>query len=116
MSVAGFGPITASAMAATIQDTSSFAGPRESATYLGLTPKQNSSGSKPKLGRISKMGNRYLRKLLVEAIQAYRRGARQQDGAHRLRNPAGQDSLSGNSGVRSVGTVRGRARQEPRLV
>jgi transposase len=56
MSIPGFGPITASAMAATIQDTSSFAGPREFAAFLGLTPKQNSSGGKPKLGRISKMG------------------------------------------------------------
>jgi transposase len=52
MSIPGFGPITASAMAATIQDTSNFAGPREFAAYLGLTPKQNSSGGKPKLGRI----------------------------------------------------------------
>ena len=58
MSIPGFGPIAASAMAATIQDTSSFAGPREFAAFLGLTPKQNSSGGKPKLGRISKMGNR----------------------------------------------------------
>jgi transposase len=48
MSIPGFGPITASAMAATIQDTSSFAGPREFAAFLGLTPKQNSSGGKPK--------------------------------------------------------------------
>jgi transposase len=61
MSIPGFGPITASAMAATLQDTSSFAGPREFAAFLGLTPKQNSSGGKPKLGRISKMGNRNLR-------------------------------------------------------
>ena len=52
---------------ATIQDTSSFAGPREFAAFLGLTPKQNSSGGKQKLGRISKMGNRNLRKLLVGA-------------------------------------------------
>jgi transposase len=141
MTIPGFGPITASAMAATIQDTSSFAGPREFAAFLGLTPKQSSSGGKPKLGRISKMGNRYLRKLLVvgahavlfhrkrhtdplrmwakklieqEALQACRGGARQQDGAHRLRNPAGQDGLSGNFGVRSVGTVRGQAHQGPR--
>ena len=70
MSIPGFGPITASAMAATIQDTSSFAGPREFAAYLGLTPKQNSSGGKPKLGRISKMGNRNLRKLLVVGAHA----------------------------------------------
>jgi transposase len=64
MSIPGFGPIIASAMA-TIQDASSFAGPRQFAAFLGLTPKQNSSGGKPKLGRISKMGNRNLRKLLV---------------------------------------------------
>ena len=70
MSIPGFGPITASAIAATIQDTSSFAGPREFAAFLGLTPKQNSSGGKPKLGRISKMGNRYLRKLLVVGAHA----------------------------------------------
>jgi transposase len=57
-------------MAATIRDTSSFAGPREFAAFLGLTPKQNSSGGKPKLGRISKMGNRNLRKLLVVGAHA----------------------------------------------
>jgi transposase len=56
--------------APTIQDTSSFAGPREFAAFLGLTPKQNSSGGKPKLGSISKMGNRYLRKLLVVGAHA----------------------------------------------
>jgi transposase len=65
MSIPGFGPITASAMAATIQDTSSFAGPREFAAFLGLTPR-----GKPKLGRISKMGNRNLRKLLVVGAHA----------------------------------------------
>jgi transposase len=65
MSIPGFGLIIASAMAATIQDASSFVGPREFAAFRGLTPKQNSSGGKPKLRRISKMGNRNLRKLLV---------------------------------------------------
>src|SRR4029077_15554656 len=65
MSIPGFGPITASAMAATVQDTSSFAGPREFAAFFGLTPKQNSSGGKPKLGRVSEVGNRNLRNLLV---------------------------------------------------
>jgi len=49
-------------MAASVQDASSFAGPREFAAFLGLTPKQNSSGGKQRLGRISKMGNRNLRK------------------------------------------------------
>ena len=70
VSIPGFGPITASAMMPTIQDTPIFAGPREFATFLGLTPKQNSSGGKPKLGRISKMGDRYLRKLLVVGAYA----------------------------------------------
>jgi transposase len=70
MSIPGFGPITASAMAATIQDASSFAGPREFAAFLGLTPKQSSSGGKQRLGRISKMGNRNLRKLLVVGAHA----------------------------------------------
>ncbi len=70
MNIPGFGPIAASAKAATIQDASSFAGPREFAAFLGLTPKQNSSGGKQKLGRISKMGNRNLRKLLVVGAHA----------------------------------------------
>jgi transposase len=70
MSIPGFGPITASAMAASVQDASSFAGPREFAAFLGLTPKQHSSGGKPRLGRISKMGNRELRKLLVVGAHA----------------------------------------------
>jgi transposase len=70
MSIPGFGPITASAMAATVQDASGFAGPREFAAFLGLTPKQNSSSGKQCLGRISKMGNRNLRKLLVVGAHA----------------------------------------------
>jgi transposase len=44
-------------MAASVKNASSFAGPREFAAFLGLTPKQNSSGGKQRLGRISKMGN-----------------------------------------------------------
>jgi transposase len=70
MSIPGFGPIAASAMVATIQDVSSFAGPRQFAAFLGLTPKQSSSGGKQKLGRIWKMGNRNLRKLLVVGAHA----------------------------------------------
>ena len=45
-------------------------GPREFAAFIGLTPRQNSSGGKERLGRISKMGNRYLRKLLVVGAHA----------------------------------------------
>jgi transposase len=65
MTIPGLGPVTASAMAASIQDVSAFSGAREFAAFLGLTPKQNSFGGKERLGRISKMGNKYLRTLLV---------------------------------------------------
>ena len=70
MSIPGLGPVTASAMAASVQDVHSFSGPREFAAFLGLTPRQNSSGGKERLGRVSKMGNRYLRKLLVVGAHA----------------------------------------------
>ena len=70
MSIPGVGPITAQVIAASVQDASSFKGPREFAAFLGLTPRQNSSGGKQKLGRISMTGNRYLRKLLVGGAHA----------------------------------------------
>jgi transposase len=50
MSIPGFGPIIASAMLANVQDASGFAGPREFAAFLGLTPKQNSSAASSGLG------------------------------------------------------------------
>jgi transposase len=65
MTIPGVGPITASAIVATVRETSAFSNGREFAAYLGLTPRQSSSGGKERLGRITKMGDRYLRKLLV---------------------------------------------------
>ena len=70
MTIPGIGPVTASALAATVGDPSSFSGPREFAAFLGLVPRQNSSGGKTKLGPITKMGNQYLRKLLVVGAHA----------------------------------------------
>ncbi len=70
MTIPGLGPVTASAMAASVQNVSAFSGPREFAAFLGLTPRQNSSGGKERLGRVSKKGNRYLRKLLVVGAHA----------------------------------------------
>src|ERR1700730_7340208 len=70
MTIPGLGPVTASAMAASVQNVSAFSGPREFAAFLGLTPRQTSSGGKERLGRVSKMGNRYLRKLLVVGAHA----------------------------------------------
>lgn len=70
MSIPGIGPVTASALVATVGDPSSFSGPREFAAFLGLVPRQHSSGGKPRLGRITRMGNGYLRKLLVVGAHA----------------------------------------------
>ena len=70
MTIPGIGPVTASALAATVSDPSAFSGPREFAAFLGLVPRQNSSGGKTKLGPITKMGNQYLRKLLVVGAHA----------------------------------------------
>ena len=60
----GIGPITASILAATLPDVSAFRSARDLSAWLGLTPKPNSSGGKERLGAISKMGNRYIRRLL----------------------------------------------------
>ena len=63
--IPGVGPLTASAIAASVPDPGVFKSGRDFAAWLGLTPKQNSSGGKAKLGVVSKQGNPYIRKLLV---------------------------------------------------
>jgi len=63
--IPGVGLLTATAIAASVPDPTVFKSGRQFAAYLGLVPRQNSSGGKERLGRISKMGNGYLRKLLV---------------------------------------------------
>jgi transposase len=63
--IAGVGLITATALAASVPDPAVFRSGRQFSAYLGLVPRQNSSGGKERLGRISKMGNGYLRRLLV---------------------------------------------------
>jgi len=63
--IPGVGLITATALAASVPDPSVFKSGRQFAAWLGLVPRQNSSGGKERLGRISKMGNGYLRRLLV---------------------------------------------------
>lgn len=68
--IPGVGPVTASAIAATIGDARQFKNGREFAAWLGLTPLNRSSGGKERLGRISKMGDRYLRRLLVTGMTA----------------------------------------------
>src|SRR5262249_55823391 len=63
--IPGIGFITATALAATVGDARAFRSARQFAAWLGLVPRQNSSGGKERLGSISKMGDRYLRHLLV---------------------------------------------------
>lgn len=63
--IPGIGVIAATAIAATVSDPSSFKSGRELAAWIGLVPRQNSTGGKQKLGSISKQGDRYLRRLLV---------------------------------------------------
>lgn len=63
-SIPGIGPITSSVLAATLPDVTGFQSARDLAAWIGLTPMPHSSGGKERLGRISKMGNRYIRRLL----------------------------------------------------
>ena len=74
--IPGVGPITASALAATITDPTLFRSGRHLAAWLGLVPRQHSTGGKAKLGRITKMGDQYVRKLLIVGMTAVIRSAR----------------------------------------
>jgi len=69
MTQPGVGPNTALAYVLTIGDVSRFARGKQVASYLGLIPREESSGGRQKLGTITKQGNRMLRSLLVEAAQ-----------------------------------------------
>jgi len=69
LTLCGVGPVTASAAVATAGNVSVFKNGREFAAWLGLVPKQNSSGGKSKLGAITKRGDRYLRTLLVQGAR-----------------------------------------------
>jgi transposase len=72
----GVGLITATALSASVVNPAAFRTGREFAAFLGLVPRQNSSGGKDRLGRITKMGDGYLRKLLVVGATAVVRRAR----------------------------------------
>jgi transposase len=65
MEIPGIGPLLASALVATIADPKAFKSGRNLAAWIGLVPRQNSSGGKERLGGITKQGDRYLRQMLV---------------------------------------------------
>ena len=80
--IPGIGPITASALAASVTDPHGFRSARQFAASLGLTPRADSSGGKERMGRISKMGDRYLRCLLVNGMTSQLQAARCKPEAH----------------------------------
>jgi len=70
MEIPGVGPLLASAFVASIADPTVFKSGRDVAAWIGLVPKQHSSGGKERLGGISRAGNRYLRQMLVVGAMA----------------------------------------------
>lgn len=79
--VPGIGPITATALLASLGDGKAFASARQVAAWLGLVPRQDSSGGKPKLLGISKRGDVYLRTLLIHGARAVVKAAAKKDDA-----------------------------------
>jgi transposase len=66
----GVGPVTSSALAATVPDARVFKNGRQFGAWLGLTPRQRSCGGRTRLGRISLRGNVYLRTLLIQGAKS----------------------------------------------
>ena len=70
MSIPGIGPLNATALSAAIGDAATFARGRDLAAWLGLVPRQVTTGGKPKLVGITKRGSKYLRKMLIQGARA----------------------------------------------
>lgn len=79
--IPGVGPITASVLAATVASPSAFSSGRHFAAWLGLVPRQNSTGGKDRHGKISKMGDQYIRRLLIVGAHAVLRWGRTTKGS-----------------------------------
>jgi transposase len=81
--IPGVGPALATALVGTVADPEAFKSGRDFAAWIGLIPKQNSSGGKQRLGSMSKKGDRYLRSLLVTGALAVIRYAKIHGTKHR---------------------------------
>ena len=79
-SIPGIGPINATLITATVADAAQFRSGREFAAWIGLVPREHSSGGKQRLGGISKRGNPYLRRLLIVGAHAVLRWTRRGKG------------------------------------
>jgi transposase len=75
--IPGIGPLIASAIVATVADASVFRSGREFSAWLGLVPRQNSTGGKQRLGRITHQGDGYIRRLLIIGAQSALQGSRE---------------------------------------
>jgi transposase len=92
--IPGVGPITASALVSALPDIAEFKSGRDLSAWLGLTPRPHSTGGRERLGRISRMGNRYLRRLLcLGAVVPKARLRRDAQVRARRRGQAGEDWL-----------------------
>jgi transposase len=93
--IEGIGPVTATALIAAVGDRSCFKNGRQFAAWLGLVPKQRSSGGRARLFGISKRGDRYLRTLMIHGARAAL------SRADRIREASGSAS-SGNGNIRTL--------------
>jgi len=75
--IPGVGPLIASAIVATVADASVFRSGREFSAWLGLVPRQNSTGGKQRLGRITHQGDGYIRRLLIIGAQSALLGSKE---------------------------------------
>jgi hypothetical protein len=134
--IPGIGPITAGAIPAGVPDIAGFRSGRDFAAWLGLVPRQSSSGGRERLGRITEMGDRTIRRPArdrrpvghpvgppeaglrraldrqargQEAPEARRRGARRRDGADRLGGADAGRGLQGGGSGRASAAARRRA-------
>lgn len=83
-SIPGVGVLTATALVGFVGDIQRFESGRKFASYLGLTPREHSSGQRRRLGRISKQGDSYLRTLLVHGARSVLWAGKSKDGTDRL--------------------------------
>lgn len=114
--LAGIGPVTASAVIATVGDFKQFRNGSQFGAWLGLTPRQNSSGGKNNLSSITKRGDMYLRMLLIQGAKSAVMNSHKRDDpiskwAHQLKEKAGWQKAVANKNARILWAVfvRGKA-------
>src|SRR6185369_11321332 len=120
----GVGPVLATAVVATVADPKVFRSGRNFSAWIGLVPKQHSSGGKDRLGSITKQGDRYLRGLFVAGALAVIRYAKIHGTKHRpwltallARRPTKVAAIARKADMQSVRpAVRGRSTLRPVVV